>query len=132
MALPHGATSFQEQLQGPEADPCIQVPAGPKSRLRIPYSLFSPRPSILSNVCLACAETSSARATLPCIRHLAASHAFGHQVWLTEHATCSVPSAQKNPSSPSFPRGGYNGYTTRATRSSGALAVELLNGRLNT
>ncbi|MQL71458.1 hypothetical protein Taro_003781 [Colocasia esculenta] len=63
----------------------------------------------------------------PCLR----APSTEQQVWLTEQATCSVPSAQKNPSSPSFPRGGYNGYATRAPRSSGALTAELLNGRLN-
>ncbi|MQL84212.1 hypothetical protein Taro_016710 [Colocasia esculenta] len=32
------------------------------------------------------------------------------QVWLTEQATCSVPSSQENPSGPSSPHGSYNGY----------------------
>ncbi|MQM10062.1 hypothetical protein Taro_042949 [Colocasia esculenta] len=49
--------------------------------------------------------------------------------WLTEQATCSVPSSQENPSSPSFPHGSYNGYATRAPRSSGALTAERLNAK---
>ncbi|MQL90221.1 hypothetical protein Taro_022797 [Colocasia esculenta] len=67
----------------------------------------------------------------PGTKHRTAASATEQQAWLTEQATCSVPSAQENPSSPSSPRGDYNGYTTRAPRSSGALTAELLNGRLN-
>ncbi|MQM17618.1 hypothetical protein Taro_050590 [Colocasia esculenta] len=66
---------------------------------------------------------------IACIWQQAMPRAPGteQQVWLTEQATCSVPSAQENPSGPSSPRGSYNGYTTRAPRSSGALTAERLN-----
>ncbi|MQL86460.1 hypothetical protein Taro_018991, partial [Colocasia esculenta] len=59
----------------------------------------------------------------------AASSTTEQQDWLTEQATCSVPASQENPSGPSFPHGSYNGYTTRAPRSSGALTAERLNAR---
>ncbi|MQL95306.1 hypothetical protein Taro_027976 [Colocasia esculenta] len=55
----------------------------------------------------------------PGTRHRTAGSTTEQQVWLTEQVTCSVPSAQENPSSPSSPCGGYNGYTTRAPRSNG-------------
>ncbi|MQM20718.1 hypothetical protein Taro_053746 [Colocasia esculenta] len=63
----------------------------------------------------------------PGIRHRTMGSTTEQQVWLTEQATYSVPSVHENPSSPSSPRGGYNGYTTCAPRSSGALTIERLN-----
>ncbi|MQL97439.1 hypothetical protein Taro_030130 [Colocasia esculenta] len=57
----------------------------------------------------------------------AAGSTTEQQVWLTEQATCSVPSSQENPSGPSSPCGSYNGYTMRAPRSSVALTAEYLN-----
>ncbi|MQL93619.1 hypothetical protein Taro_026263 [Colocasia esculenta] len=58
----HGPAQFSRQtwpshkLQGPESGPCIRVPAGPKSCLRVPHSLFGQRPFLPSKVCSACAE----------------------------------------------------------------------------
>ncbi|MQL92732.1 hypothetical protein Taro_025363 [Colocasia esculenta] len=81
VALPQGATSFQEQLQGSESGPCIRVLAGPKSRLRVPRSLLGQRPFLPSRVCSACAENPfgtdsaslhQASGSKPCLRALGA------------------------------------------------------------
>ncbi|MQM01783.1 hypothetical protein Taro_034540 [Colocasia esculenta] len=61
--------------------------------------------------------------------HRTAGSTTEQQIWLTEQATCSVPSSQENPSSHSSPHGSYNGYTTHALRSSSALTAEHLNAR---
>ncbi|MQL78123.1 hypothetical protein Taro_010566, partial [Colocasia esculenta] len=73
----------------------------------------------------------SLRTPLILFGYRAAGSATEQQIYPTEQATCSVPSAQENPSSPSPPRGSYDGYTTRSPRSSIALTAEPLNGRLN-
>ncbi|MQM21251.1 hypothetical protein Taro_054287 [Colocasia esculenta] len=50
----------------------------------------------------------------PGTRHRTAGLTTEQQVWLTEQATCSVPSSQENSSGPSSPHRGYNGYTMHA------------------
>ncbi|MQL99498.1 hypothetical protein Taro_032221 [Colocasia esculenta] len=103
VALSQGATTFQEQLQGSESGSYIRVPAGPKSRLRAPHSLFGQMPFLPSRVCSACAENPfgtdntslhQASGSKPCLRAPGRIRVTLHHLTAVTTATPRAPHNQ--------------------------------------